>query len=193
MIIRSSRDIPLIARSLLDGNVVALPTETVMGLAISLHSDAALRKLITLKNRPIDSGKFFTLIPESKEAIEKYAVIPRSAKNVVEKYVPGAITLILPKNPGFSNQYFNQINSVGIRIPFHFLFDKILPLSGPLLLTSANPRDLPSARTPEEVKAYFGDNLDVLVDERAGGLPASTVVDYTTGEPFIKRQGPIVI
>lgn len=193
MIIRNSRDIPIIARSLLDGNVVALPTETVMGLAISLYSDVALKKLIALKNRPIDSGKYFTLIPESKESIEKYAIIPHNAKKVVEKYIPGAVTLILPKNPEFSNHYFDQISSVGVRIPYHFLFDKILPLSGPLLLTSANPRDLPSARTPEEVKAYFGNSLDVLVNERAGGLPASTIIDYTSGKPIIKRQGPIEI
>ena len=154
-----------IIKSLREGQVVALPTETVFGLAISLNSPSALEKLIYLKRRDLKSGKVFTLVPESRADIEKYAVITKLAREYIAKYVPGEITLILNKNPEFSHPYFDHFNTVGIRIPKSPLFSAILPSTGPLLLTSANPRgDAPAIDSKTVAETL--PKVDLLVEGR---------------------------
>lgn len=176
--------------SLKSDKIIALPTETVFGLAISLNSEQALKKLIKIKNRGINSGKVFTLVPESKESISKYVLISKDAKEIIEKYVPGEITLILPKNPDFHHPYFDNFEKIGIRIPNHPLFRKILKESDPLLLTSANPRGESPALNSDEVKSRLPE-IDVLVIGKSNNNPPSTIVDLTTKTPKILRQGRI--
>ncbi len=176
--------------SLNSNKVVALPTETVFGLAISLNSKLALEKLIKIKNREINSGKVFTLVPGSKESIKKYAIISETAKKLIENYFPGELTLILPKNPDFHHPYFDNFEKIGIRIPNHPLFRKILKESGPLLLTSANPRGESPALSSDEVKSRLPE-IDVLVTGKSNNNPPSTIIDLTTKTPKIIRQGRI--
>ena len=176
--------------SLKSDKIIALPTETVFGLAISLNSKSALEKLIKIKNREINSGKVFTLVPESKESIKKYAIISETAKKLIENYFPGELTLILPKNPDFHHPYFDNFEKIGIRIPNHPLFRKILKESGPLLLTSANPRGESPALSSDEVKSRLPE-IDVLVIGKSNNNPPSTIIDLTTKTPKIIRQGRI--
>lgn len=79
--------------------ILTVPTETVEGYAVALSSEEDIRALMKLKDRDFNSGKVFTLVPESKAAIKKYALIPDAAKPFIEKYLPGGLTLLLPKNP----------------------------------------------------------------------------------------------
>ena len=177
-----------IINSLNSDKVVALPTETVFGLAVSLNSKSALEKLIKIKNREINSGKVFTLVPESKESIKKYALIPETAKSLIETYFPGELTLILPKNPAFNHPYFDNFDSVGLRIPDFPLFSQILEKTGPLLLTSANPRGKSPAITSNEVKSRLPE-IDILVAGKSNNNPPSTILDLTTKIPRVLRQG----
>ena len=182
-----------ILKTLSSGGVVALPTETVFGLAISLNSPTALEKLIYLKRRDLKSGKVFTLVPESREDIEKYAVLTKLARSFISRYIPGEITLILHKNPEFSHPYFNHFSTIGVRIPKSSLFSTLLPASGPLLLTSANPRGDSPATDSETIKETLP-KVDLLVTGKtpAGRLP-STIVDLTGKKPVIVRQGSLEI
>lgn len=182
-----------IVKSLTSGQVVALPTETVFGLAASLNSAAALEKLIYLKRRDLKSGKIFTLVPENLEAVAKYAVITKIAREYIKQYLPGEITLILPKNPDFSHPYFDHFDTVGIRIPKSSIFSAILPETGPLFLTSANPRGDSPAIDSETVKDTLP-KVDLLVLGKTpkGELP-STIVDLTGRKPVIVRQGKLEI
>ena len=155
------------------GIIVLVPTETVYGYAVKLSDLKAIENLMKYKERDYDSGKVFTLVPESKMTIKKYATITEVAKPLIEKYIPGEITLILPKNPNFNHPYFDHFETIGIRIPDHELFEKILPQTGPLLLTSANKK----GSTPKS----------------ATGHKPSTIVDCTTNQVKVIRQGEIVI
>jgi len=182
-----------IVKSLKNGQVVALPTETVFGLAIALNSAKALEKLIFLKRRDLNSGKIFTLVPESREMISEYASLNKLANEYIAKYVPGELTLILNKNPEFSHPYFDHFTTVGIRIPASPLFAKILPETGPLLLTSANPRGGEPAIDSSEV-ARLLPKVDLIVEGRTreGKLP-STVLDLTGKKPVVIRQGDLEV
>ena len=162
-----------IITDLLSDKIVAIPTETVEGYAVSLNSESAIRKLMKLKDRDFDSGKVFTIVPETKSTISKYAIVSRQAQFLIDKHIPGELTLILPKNPDFHHFYYDHYNTIGIRIPDHPLFTEILPETGPLILTSANPR----GGTPKST---------------TGHLP-STIIDFTGSRPRTLRQGNLVI
>ena len=162
-----------IITDLLSGKIVTIPTETVEGYAVSLNSKSAIRNLMQLKDRDFNSDKVFTLIPENKSAISKYVIIPKPAKQLIKNFIPGELTLILPKNPAFRHFYYDHFDTIGIRIPDHPLFQEILPETGPLILTSANPK----GGTPKSA---------------TGHLP-STIIDFTGQDPKILRQGNLVI
>lgn len=153
--------------------VTTVPTETVEGYAVSLSSKQGIRDLMKIKDRGFSSGKIFTLVPESKAAISKYVLVSKQAKKLIDKYFPGELTLILPKNPTFKHFYYDHFNTIGIRIPNHPLFPKLLKENGPIVLTSANPR----GGTPKSL---------------TGHLP-STIIDLTTDDPKIIRQGNLKI
>ncbi|MBR5389515.1 threonylcarbamoyl-AMP synthase [Candidatus Saccharibacteria bacterium] len=193
MIQTSPEHVSEIIKSIKKGYVVALPTETVYGLAISLNSVQALEKLIYLKRRDLNSGKVFTLVPESKDAISNYAVLNKTAREYIAKYVPGELTLILHKNPDFSHAYFDHFTTIGIRIPASPLFSQILPETGPLLLTSANPRGGQPAISSDEIAKTLP-KVDLIVEGRTreGKLP-STVLDLTGKKPVVVRQGDLEV
>lgn len=159
---------------LLSGKIVTVPTETVEGYAVALSSEQGIRNLMKLKDRDFDSGKVFTLVPESKKVINKYVLIPDQAKPLINKYIPGELTLILPKNPEFKHFYFDHYDTIGIRIPDHPLFPKLLKTVGPIILTSANPR----GGTPKSLT----------------GHQPSTIIDFTNPQnPKLLRQGNLKI
>lgn len=153
--------------------IVTIPTETVYGYAVSLNSKLAIENLMKLKDRDYDSGKVFTLVPTGKATLDQYAIIPDFARPLINRYIPGEITLIFKKNPDFHHFYYDHFDTIGIRIPDHPLFAKILSATGPLLLTSANPR----GGTPKSA---------------TGHLP-STIVDCTSATPKILRQGNLIV
>ena len=99
--------------------------------------------------------------------------------------------LILPKNPEFDHLYFNHFTTVGIRIPASPHFEKLLKDTGPLLLTSANPRGDQPAISSDEVARTLP-KVDLIVEGRTreGKLP-STVVDLTKKSPLVVRQGDL--
>ena len=142
-------DMPINFDSLLNdlakGNIVTVPTETVEGYAVALSSEPGIKKLMKIKDRDYNSGKIFTLVPESKKAISKYAIITSIAQNLI-KHFPGELTLILPKNPDFKHFYYNHYETIGIRIPNHPLFQKSLKQSAPsfslLLIQGVAPQNL---------------------------------------------------
>lgn len=153
--------------------IVTVPTETVEGYATLLSSKKAIQDLMKLKDRDFTSGKIFTLVPESTTAISNYAKVPKEAKSLIDRYFPGELTLILPKNPDFRHFYYDHFDTIGIRIPNHPLFEEILPETGPLILTSANPR----GGTPKSLT----------------GHKPSTIIDFTQNTPKILRQGNLEI
>lgn len=150
-----------------------VPTETVEGYAVRLDDEQAIYDLMKLKDRNFDSGKIFTLVPESPQAILKYAIVSNSAKSLIKKYIPGELTLILPKNPTFHHFYYDHFSTIGIRIPDYAPFQKILSQTGPLILTSANPK----GGTPKSIT----------------GHQPSTIIDFTNKTPKIIRQGNLII
>ena len=174
------------------GGILAVPTETVYGLAVKADNTAAIKKLLKLKDRAVGSGKILTLMVPQVADIRKYANLTTMTHNLSIRYFPGELTMILPKRKSFIHPYFNNFDKIGIRIPEHKYMLSLLQETGPLLVTSANLRGEAPCQTSEEVIERLP-SIDGVVNGKAGGNLPSTVIDFTYDEPRPVRQGGLLI
>lgn len=188
----SQSQIDEVSAEISQGAVVAVPTETVYGLAIKYDSPRAVQKLIEIKDRSADSGKVFTLMLSDVAQISEFAVEDDLSLRLSQDHFPGELTLIMNKNPKFKNIYFDQFDTIGIRVPNHSFMSRLLDASGPLIVTSANSRGEAPAMTGGEVAKCLS-GIDVIVNGSAvGGVP-STVVSVVGGKVNTLRQGNLVV
>jgi L-threonylcarbamoyladenylate synthase len=177
---------------LLKNELVAIPTETVYGLAGNAYNETALKKIFKLKNRPFYNPLIVHL--KSASCISDVALeIPESALILADKFWPGPLTLVLKKQPHISDLITAGKETVAIRVPNHpvalALLDK---LDFPLAAPSANPFGSISPTNAEHVFNYFGKELNVILDggECEKGLE-STIIGFENNQPVLYRHGSI--
>lgn len=183
-------DLNKAASILLDGGVVAFPTETVMGLGVVFDNYEAYKHLNELKGRPED--KPYTMMLGDIKDIEKYAYINSDAKKIIDTYMPGPITILLKAKENVPNYVTHGTNIVGIRVPDFDILNKLLKIvKKPLLAPSANPSGMPPALDPEKVSIYFNKTLEYIIDYNSKGELPSTIVDLSKDKPIMLREGNI--
>ena len=174
------------------GGLVAIPTETVYGLATNAEDAVAVRMIFDKKDRDYD--KPVSMLVTDMKMVEKYAQnIPEVAYRLAEKYWPGPLTMVLPDKEALPPMINNDNGTLGFRCPDHPLTLSIIEKAGvPLAAPSANPSGAEPPRTAQEVLNYFENKIEGIVD---GGPCAvgveSTVLDLTGDEPVILREGGI--
>ena len=188
----SEDDKQIAIEALNKGAILGVPTETVYGLAVKADNTEAIKKLLNLKERPLGSGKVLTMMVANVDEMFKYANMNRRQTNFARHYFPGELTMILPKNEAFSHPYFDKVKTIGIRIPQHKYMLDLLRETGPLLVTSANPRGEKPCYTSKELIKRMP-SVDMVVDGRAGGSIPSTIIDFTQDDPYPVRQGGLLI
>ena len=173
------------------GALVAFPTDTVYGVACDPRNVAAIERLYAVKGRVRE--KAIPLLLSSVRRIEEVARdVPDAARVLGDAFWPGGLTLIVPRAPGLPQELGGGA-TIAVRVPDHAELCAFLESCGGALATSsANLSGQPDALTAEQVVAYFGDLVNVIVDGGAtrGGIP-STVVDCTPVTPAILREGAI--
>jgi len=181
-----------VAKQLLkSGAVLAVPTETVYGLAVKFDHASAIEKLLCLKSRKAKSDdKILTLMLADVTEIENYARLSPFAKAIAHQHFPGELTMVLPKSPQLKNCYFDHLISIGIRIPNHPYMLSLLSLTGPLLVTSANRRGLKPCIASKDVEQELPEVDAIVTGEADGSLP-STVVSVIDSKIKILRQGSL--
>ena len=185
-----------IVRLLLDGQSAVFPTETVFALAADARNSKAISHIYQFKHREIN--KPLAIIGSSQSMIESYVQVNENVRRVMKKYMPGALTCVLPiKNESdLSPQLITPNKTLGVRIPDHALaIDIIEQVGAPLAATSVNRSGEPSAIKNHQVVDFCGDKIAYclasdVVDEPRG--LASTVVDFTQDEPKLLREGEIL-
>ncbi len=177
---------------LLENELIALPTETVYGLAGNAFSETAIKKIFELKKRPF----YNPLIVHLKSASSIYDValdIPESALLLADKFWPGPLTLVLKKQEHISDLITAGKKTVAVRVPSHPLALALLEtLDFPLVAPSANPFGSISPTNAKHVFNYFGDELEVILDggECEKGLE-STIIGFENDQPVLYRRGSI--
>lgn len=185
--------LPKAAERLRGGGVIALPTETVYGLACSAFSAPGLARLFDLKRR--DGVKPLPLQVDSVHtALSAGFALPPPVARLARTFWPGALTLVLPRPASLPSWYAPESETVALRIPNHPVTLALLVEMGvPLAVTSANLSGEPPLSDAPSVARVFADADDLLVIDggRAEGGVASTVVDVTGPEPVLVREGPL--
>jgi L-threonylcarbamoyladenylate synthase len=180
------------AELLQNGEVVAIPTETVYGLAANAFNDKAVSQIFQIKNRPL----FNPLIVHIKsiEYLDVVATnIPPVAYQLAKHFWPGPLTLVLEKKSNVSDIVTSGKKTVGVRVPSHPIALALLEeLDFPLAAPSANPFGYISPTTSEHVKSQLGDKIAYILEggscER--GIE-STIVGFVDNKPVLYRVGAI--
>ena len=173
------------------GQVVAIPTETVYGLAASLSSTEAIDHIFTLKGRPADNPLIIH-VADSNQVVYYSKDIPAGFEALASTFWPGPMTLVLPAVKEWVPASVRaNLDTVAFRIPSHPLTLQVLSDVGPLVMPSANISGRPSATCPEHVESDFGEDFPVLDGgECLRGLE-STILIYRKGRWEIVRQGAL--
>jgi L-threonylcarbamoyladenylate synthase len=174
------------------GGVVALPTDTVYGIAVSLDTPGGIERLFRIKQRPLDKG--IALLLDSAAQASSIGVIGRAAAVLADACWPGGLTLVVPQRTDvpLPDVLTGGASTIGLRVPDHDAPRALAAAVGPLPTTSANVSGLPEARDAAEIVALLGDAVDLVIDGGpAHGGPASTVVDCSDGRPRILREGAV--
>ncbi|MBI4282418.1 MAG: threonylcarbamoyl-AMP synthase [Chloroflexi bacterium] len=177
---------------LLQGGVVAFPTDTLYALGAHAFIETAVRRVYRVKQRPLDMA--LPLLLADARDMEKVALhIPQMAWDLAEQFWPGALTLVLHKGPSVSALVTAGKDTVAVRVPNHPLALKLIEAVGtPLTGTSANKSGQGDPVTAEDVRQQLGEELDLILDGGACPLEAaSTIVDLTLDTPRIVREGAI--
>lgn len=175
------------------GGVIAHPTDTCYGLTCDVFNRDALLRLYELKKMPAE--KPVSIMVANVSEIEKYAIVNEKARDLIKKFLPGALTIILPRKnlPEFFNPGHETI---GIRVSDNDFCIKLCEKFGkPLVTTSANISGKGAPYSVEEIQNQFADSklkLDLIIN--GGILPQnkpSTIVKVTDDKIEILRQGDV--
>lgn len=185
-------DIDSAAQLILKGELVAIPTETVYGLAANALNAKAVEKIFIAKNRP-PSNPLILHVAHVDQIRQYVKEIPAPALQLLHTYAPGPLTLLLPKKDSIPGIVNNNLPDIAIRIPNHSLTLELLQkVEVPLAAPSANPFGYISPTTPEHVKTMLEGKIEYVLDGGScvGGLE-STIIGFPNMIPTIYRVGMI--
>lgn len=174
------------------GRVIVFPTETLYGLGADALNDAAVKKIFDLKGR--DPRNPIPVLVANQEMLNALvAKVPTTAQELIDRYWPGPLTLVLPGRKNLPEPLCNSAGGVGVRISSQPIANLLIEGMGrPLTATSANPSGEEPARTLRQARSYFADRVDFFLD--GGTLTSksgSTVVEVIADSIRIIREGDI--
>ncbi len=175
-------------------DVVAIPTETVYGLAGNIYSEKAIRKIFEVKQRPL-FNPLIVHLHTIKQLEEIVSHVPPKAQMLANAFWPGSLTLVLKKKANIPDVITAGKDTVAVRIPNHPVTLELLKkLSFPLAAPSANPFNRISPTNALHVEYYFKNSIQMVLDggECQNGLE-STIIGFEKNEPILYRLGAIAI
>lgn len=190
-----TKNLDVAIKELTQGKLVAIPTETVYGLAGNAFDESAINAIFKLKKRPKNNPLIVHI--KSIDSLEEIVShIPEKAWLLAKTFWPGPLTLVLPKKLNISPLISAGNDTIAVRVPNHPLTLELLnKLEFPLVAPSANPYQSISPTTPSHVESYFPENkLNIILDGGAcqEGLE-STIVGFLEEEVIIYRLGTITL
>lgn len=188
----NDKSIALAANLIKKGEVVAIPTETVYGLAADSTNPEAIKKIFEAKGRPSDNPLIAHI--NSFEMFKKIAkTISDDAKKLADAFWPGPLTIVVPKSSFVCNEACARLDSVGVRMPSNETARKIIDAANvPLSAPSANLSGKPSPTRAEDVFDDMNGRIKLIID--GGDCDAgveSTVISVLESTPVILRPGVI--
>ncbi|HTZ09501.1 MAG TPA: L-threonylcarbamoyladenylate synthase [Acidimicrobiales bacterium] len=185
-------DLDAAVAALQGGGVVAIPTDTVYGLAVDPSVPGATEALFALKARPPTVA--LPVLVASPAALDDLGAPGDwldAATRLADAFWPGALTVVVPRRVGLDWDLGGTGDTVGLRCPDDDVARLLCRRVGPLATTSANPHGLPPCHEAGAVRALFGDRLALVLDDGPRDRPPSTVVALGPGGPRCLRTGAL--
>jgi L-threonylcarbamoyladenylate synthase len=174
------------------GEVVAFPTDTVYGVGANAFERFAVRQIFDLKKRARDKS-----LPVFIYQIDDLNLVARDVPNrawpLLQRFWPGALTVVLPKNSALPDDVTGGQSSVAVRIPDHpVCLDLVIRVGRPLAVTSANLSGQPTPTTAQGVAEQLGERLPLVLDGGPSSTTQpSTIIDLSKTPPRLLRRGPL--
>ncbi len=184
------KDVGYARRLLEEGELVAIPTETVYGLAGNALDSSSIAKIFSTKNRP-EFDPLIVHVADIEHAQNYVEEIPAKAKLLADHFWPGPLTLLLKRKSSIPDLVTSGLDTVGIRCPDHVLTRELLSsLPFPLAAPSANPFGYVSPTLPQHVNEQLGNKIKYILDGGACTIGIeSTIVGFEGEEAIIYRLG----
>lgn len=187
--IYKKREIEDVAQRLKEGELVAIMTDTVYGLAASTHDSHLYQKLIDVKHRP--DTKPFPLMVRSYDQIEDVADVEPWQRNLMHKFMPGAVTFIFKRKEGVFD-FLGDQKTLGIRMADDVWVQELIDHVGyPLWLPSANVSGMPTATSSTMVLEQLNGKIAGVIEGNISGGISSSVFDLTGSQVVCLREGII--
>mgnify|MGYP000674862141 CR=1 FL=1 len=175
-----------------NGGLIIYPTDTVYGLGCDIYQAKAIEKLCKLRNIKPEKANLSFICADLSHLSDFVKPIDNAVYRVLKHALPGPFTFILNANNKVPKLMHSNKKTVGIRVPDNDIARSIVKLLGnPIVSTSIHDDDevIEYSTDPELIYEKYKDLVDIVIDGGYGELQASTVVDYTSDEPIILRQG----
>lgn len=177
-----------------EGKLVAIPTETVYGLAANALDPQAVNAIFKAKGRPNDNP-LIVHIADLSALPDVVSVVPEKARVLMERFWPGPLTIVLPRNPQIPNETTAGLDTVAVRMPSHPVAQAIIRESGlPIAAPSANLSGLPSPTTAEHCVRDLTGKVSAIVDGGPCNFGVeSTVITLAGDHPRLLRPGAVTL
>ena len=186
------RHIKMIIETLENGGVVIFPTDTIYGMGCSTYQNKAFDKMVQIKGGKKEKTNFSIIVHSLSMLSEFTKPLENHVFRLIRRNFPGAFTFILNANNKVPKIFQSRKKTIGIRMPDNRIITAIVEeLGHPLLTTSIRDEDevVEYTTDPELIYEKYRDLVDMVIDGGYGDNEPSTIVDCTSGEPEIVRQG----
>lgn len=184
------RLIKQVAECLKDGGVIIYPTDTIYGLGCDINQHKAVDRICKIKNIDPQKAQLSFICSDLSHLSDYTKTIDTPLYRMLKSYLPGPYTFILPASKQVPKILQSKKSTIGLRVPANIICQHILDELGNPILSASLPGDMVEEYTdPEVIDEKFGDKVDFVIDGGIGGMVPSTIIDCTTSEWIIIRQG----
>lgn len=173
-----------------DGGIIIYPTDTIYGLGCDIHHPKAIERICRIKNIEPKKANLSFICKDLSHLSDYTKSIDTPLYRIIRNCLPGPFTFILPASKQVPKLLKSKKETVGLRVPDNVICHFILDELGNPILSASLPGEMVEEYTdPEMIYETFGNQVDFVIDGGPGGIVPSTVVDCTTDEWTIVRQG----
>ena len=184
------RQLAIIKDCLESGGIIAYPTDTIYGLGCDIFHPEAVEKICAIKKVNPEKAQLSFICADLSNLSNYAKSINNSLFRILKSTLPGPFTFVLPASKEVPKILQNKKKTIGLRIPDNKIALAIIETLGhPILSASFPGENIEDYTDPEIIQEHWGKQIDIVVDGGIGGIIPSTVVDCTTEEYIILRQG----
>lgn len=181
----------MVVECLLDGGVIIYPTDTIYGIGCNIFNSDAIARIARIKKIDVKKAQFSFICSDLSHLSDYAKSVDTPIFRLLKAALPGPYTFILQASKQVPKQLKAKKDTVGIRVPENNICQDIVTALGHPLMSASLPMDgdIEYFTDPEQMYELFGNQVDIVIDGGIGNVLASTVIDCSSGEAVLVREG----